>query len=55
MKYLMMLLIVLNFSSCSTGEKKSWDGAQRQEATLEEAQNEQQDQLRNQFPGHMNF
>ena len=55
MKYLMMLLVLFSSLSCATHEKKSWNGAQRQEALEDQTQFEQQDQIRNQFPGPRNF
>ncbi len=55
MKNLIMLMIVLSFSSCAGPEKKSWDGAQRQEAAEEESRYEQQDQVRDQFPQQRQF
>lgn len=55
MKTFLLFLTVLSFLSCTTKDNRNWDGAQRQEAIEDERQFEQQDQLRNQFPGARTF
>jgi hypothetical protein len=51
MKSIFIVLMTLFFSTCAT-RNQSWDtGAKRQEAEEQAMKNQQQDILRNQFPG----
>jgi hypothetical protein len=55
MKYLKLLLTLLVLFSCSTNDSTWNGGAQRQEQTEDEAAKEQQETIRNQFPGGRNY
>ena len=55
MKFIKWLLTVLVLISCSTKDSTWNGGAQRQEQTADEARKEQQEQIRNQFPGGRNY
>lgn len=51
MDIFIMLLVCLALASCSS-KRQDWDtGASRQNASEQESKNQQQDILRNQFPG----
>ena len=54
MKYLKLVLTLLALISCSS-HKSTWNGEQRQEQTEDEARKEQQETIRNQFPGNRNY
>lgn len=52
MKIVIGVLSIFVLISCSSRQPSSWDdGAQKQEAIQEQTQVEQQETLRNQFPG----
>lgn len=57
MKILMIILSVFVLISCSSKKRDpSWDdGAQKQDSIQEQSEYEQQEQIRNQFPGGRNF
>lgn len=59
MKYVIALLSILVLMSCSSSknnDKQAWDdGAQKQEDYQVEQRQEQQEKIRNQFPGPSSF
>jgi hypothetical protein len=51
MKILSLFLVLMALAGCSS-KNQNWDtGAKRQEASEQELRTQQQDVLRNQFPG----